>query len=150
MSDEIAKPADLESLTLEQIQERTAERIAAREAKRGARQAERERLEAIKELETEEALDAAVEEHGERKVARIDYDGGSIIIKRPTQALYKKFIDGKKQQSDEQLVLASSCVLYPSKEEFNRLVQELPGLLSVVANAAVRLAGFRSEEISSK
>jgi hypothetical protein len=46
--------------------------------------------------------------------------------------------------------LIAGCLIHPSKEEFNKLQDETPALLSKANNAAVKLAGVEQSDVEGK
>lgn len=95
------------------------------------------------------ALDKAQSEHGAKAVRLVRTDVGAVIVRRPHVAAYRKFQDGESStQVTEELV--KSCLLYPSKSEWDKLMNVQPGVLTKVANACVELAGFRLSDVKGK
>lgn len=111
------------------------------------------RNELLEKLSTEEraALDAAEREHGEigRKIAVVVTVEGAVIVKRPHRLVVKAFIDGKATFEDMEKVSKLSLV-YPSKEAFVKLLEELPAAAGVIAGEVLELAGMNAKAFSGK
>lgn len=138
------------------------------QARLAAARAERERVAAesspaladaalLAEVEREEralagdkAFAAAVAEHGARRVARVSTDAGDVIVKAPHQAAYRRFVDAGKTTSDELERLVRPCIVHPTPAQYDDIARELPAVPTLAANAVLRLAGFRAEDVSGK
>lgn len=141
-----------------QLQERLAKAKAARlEVER--RREDAAELEALKaEVEREErgvvdrqAYERLEQEYGAKKIAIVDTDQGWVILKRPTNMLYKRFRDqGAEAKTADLERLVNPCVVHPDRAKFDAMVEETPALLDRAANAVVTLAGFRAKEVSKK
>jgi hypothetical protein len=101
-------------------------------------------------LADEEAMDQAEAEHGKRRVALVQTDLGAVIVKRPHPAIFKRFQDRGKTNTDALADLIRPCLLHPTLTGFERICEELPATLTRVADAITVLAGFRSDDISGK
>jgi hypothetical protein len=97
-----------------------------------------------------EALDAAQTQYGARTVRMVTTDDAAVIVRRPHHAAFRKFMDKGEVTSTSQEELALSCLVYPSKAEFDKLLRAQTGALIRIANACVELAGFRTEELKTK
>jgi hypothetical protein len=146
-----------ESPELAQLKAERARLVALRETREAARleAAELERLKL--EIADEEAIAKAECEHGpiDRDIAAVQSRGhGVVIVKRPTHAQYRLMIDsvssGKMQLSAINERFAFSCLVYPDKLDFERILKAESGLLERVANAAAKLAGLVVEEVQGK
>ncbi len=127
------------------------EKLAAEEAQKAASAAllaEVEREERA--LADDRAFAAAVAEHGVRRVARVHTDAGDVIVKAPHQATYRRFVDSGKTSSDELERLVRPCVVHPSAAAYDEIAKELPAVPTLAANAVLRLAGFRTEDVAGK
>jgi len=143
MSDDFdARVADLNAQR-EQIALRRQQR--ADEEERVQKLAEAERA-----LRDEEAVDAAEQEHGAKKIAVVQTDLGVVIVKRPHVATFRKFQDKGSTDSESLEKLVRPCLVYPKLPEFELICSELPATLLRVANAVTMLAGVRTEELAGK
>lgn len=136
------------------MNESAKDRLEAARAKRAelARKADDEAEEATeaRDADAEEAMLAAETEYGVGRVARVDTDRGAVVLKSPHSATYRKFRDEGKSNTAAFEKLVRPCVLFPSKEKFDALCDELPATLERCANAVVTLAGFRAETVEGK
>jgi hypothetical protein len=120
---------------------------AKREAERGAA----DELEAERRaLADEQAIESAEVEHSGKKLAYVHTDMGVIILKRSNALLFKRFQDQGKFKSKDVEILVRPCLVYPSADAFDRIVDELPAVLIECGNAVARLAGQRTEDLQGK
>lgn len=102
-------------------------------------------------LKEDTILAALVEEHGEKKLAKVDTDFGGIILLRSLPANYKRFADkGVEFKTVDVETLVRPCVRYPSLAEFDEIIKEQPGVLFACGNAIAHLAGVRKDALSGK
>lgn len=72
--------------------------------------------------------------------------GRMIVVKTPKAAAFQRFQD-RSNDSRKPLTTADlwdlvrTCRVYPEQRELSEIIEEAPGLLAVVANAAAELAG---------
>ena len=117
-----------------------------REGREEAAHAAAEELAALDEA----AIFEAEEKHGEKKIRVIRTEMGCVVVKRPNHVLYKKFRDKESARTEDLYGLVSKCIVHPTMQRFDAILDELPGTLDVVADAAIYLAGFRAKELSGK
>lgn len=101
-------------------------------------------------LKEEQALDKLVEQHGAKKLAKVDTPMGAVILLRPSAVAFNQFQehDGVKVANVRQFVLP--CVKYPTLPEFEEMIREQPGTLFACANALNHLAGVRKDQLAGK
>lgn len=141
----------------------TAARLAEVRARRAAIDDARARAEAAREatarLEREEraladaeALAAAEAQHGPegKRIRAIETPMGLIIVRRAGNASFRRFMDSAKATTDEAERLVRPCVVYPSRTEFDAILDEYPALWIRLAGAITKLAGHRAEELAEK
>lgn len=109
-----------------------------------------ELLQAKQRLEDEQAIDAAEREHGVRRIAVVETEGGAVIVKRPHANTFRKFQDKGTTDSQALETLVRPCLVHPTLARFESICAEEPAVLLRVANAVSRLAGVRAEELSGK
>lgn len=141
---------------LEARRAKAREELAAAEARRAARAAdvalerdvEREELAARNAI----AIADAEEKYGEigRHIAIIETDLGVVIVKRPNHLLFRRYQDASKATTEAFSKLVTPCLVYPTVDAFERLLEQLPATLLRTANAVCALAGVRGEEVSGK
>jgi hypothetical protein len=132
-----------------------AERAALSEAR-----AQREEARSIAEqlenetraLRDEQAIAKAEEEIGPqgKRIMCIQTDMGVVIVKKPHAVSFRKFQDKGETDHEDLLKLVSPCLVYPSKEQFAVLLDDLPATLQRCANAVATLAGVRVKEVTGK
>jgi hypothetical protein len=101
-------------------------------------------------LKEDEAFDAFSKEHGARAVALIRTEVGAVILRRPHIAAFRKFQDAGGLTSDTAEELVKASLLYPSKPELDKMLRQLPGILTGLASQCVELSGFRNQELKAK
>jgi hypothetical protein len=152
-----AEPEREESPELKSLRAERARLVEARE-KREAAKAEADEITRLKfEIAKEEAITNAEATHGplDDAIAAVDSRShGVIIVKRPAKAHYRQMIDavgaGKKALSVINEEFAFRCLVYPARDEFERILKEESGLLERVANAAAVLGGLVVSESQGK
>lgn len=142
-----------------ELEDRLAKARAARAASEAKLAAVVERDELARRVEAEEragrdadAIAAAIGDHGPlgTKIAAVETDLGVIIVKRSNPVLFKRFQDHGSTKTAELDKLVRPCLVYPTPDAFDRIVEELPATLSRVASAVCELAGIRSQEVQGK
>ncbi len=133
----------------EKIEELRAKRLeieARREADKLANADAEELARETRALADAEAIDAAEKEHGADGIRIVQTEEGVIIVKRPAQATYRKFIDTGKGDTESLDKLAAPCLVYPAKLEYRRLLDKYPHTVVACANAVCALAGAKPSE----
>lgn len=102
-----------------------------------------------------EALNAAETKHGKisapaPKIAAITTELGLVIVKRADVTLFRKFMDQESTSLAVTETLVVPCVIYPTKDAFERMQREQPAILVDVAQAVMRLAGVRQKSVMGK
>ncbi len=98
------------------------------------------------------AIREAVEKYGPvgKKIAVVETPEGVIVLKKANHLHFKRFQDAGEITTETCDMLVRSCVVYPSHERFDALLEELPAALVRCADAVSALAGARSKEVSGK
>jgi len=146
---------DEEKELLAQLEAAEAERDQKRErvAEKTRTNALRDRIEKAKREAAEaEKLEELIEEHGPLgKLFRVlTTDGGHMIaVKAAPRQIWRRFESGMdKSSAREELVRA--CVIYPSKAEFEDLVNRWPGLILQAVNEITILVTGKQQELTGK
>lgn len=103
-----------------------------------------------RELHADEAFEKAQLELGHKRVEIVRSEAGSVVIKRPMLAVYRRYQDEGEANHKTLRKLVEPCVVHPSLAEFDQMLEQLPHLLNRVADAVARLAGVTREEIAKK
>jgi hypothetical protein len=93
-----------------------------------------------------EALDAA---HGRTAVVRAKRGEWEVVFRKPKRMEWKRF-QGAKDTPEALEQLCKTLVVFPSKEAFDALLEEWPGLPVAAAEAIGELAGVSSKEDTGK
>lgn len=150
-------PTEAEQRVLDRLAELHERRVAL-EAKRETRlklTPEEQVAIAERALAADTRLDELEQEHGKIgvciQIVRLDdeTDGRAVILKRPNMTVFRRYQDGKNESKDVDN-LVRPCVLYPSKAEFDLLVQEKPFLIVRCGNVCSTLAGVRRDDVAAK
>lgn len=142
-----------------ELEARLAKARAAREAIDSAA-LERRNLELLR-LEVEaaeravveaEAISALEETHGPigRVIDVVATREGAVVVRRPEAITFRKFQDKASFKTVDLEAFVRPCLLYPSREAFDRLCEVVPAALTLAANAVARLGGMGQEEIAGK
>lgn len=88
-----------------------------------------------------------------KRVARVRSKDGEweIVLRRPTRAEYKQFRTRSHNPgtvADAQETLARQCVVYPSREAFDALLEEWPAIPEAASGAFSRLMGLAIDDDS--
>jgi hypothetical protein len=75
---------------------------------------------------------------------------GAVIVKRPTMNVFRRYQDSGTTETKDWENLVKPCVLYPTRAEFDAMVERVPMLLAHAANTCIHLAGLRAEDIKKK
>src|SRR5438105_12091413 len=90
--------------------------------------------------------------HGEVVLLRDPETGSEVVARKPPRAAYKRFrsmaFDPKKQ-ADAAEALMVDCVVHPSRDEWNALLEEYPALAETFAPEVLKLAGA-SQSVDAK
>lgn len=127
------------------------ERSAAVDAKRVLKAKRLEAEDAIHAAEDAEKLEELEAEHGPvgRMIAGFRTTLGLIVVKRAAGVAWHRFMSSKMKAKDEE-DLIRACLVFPTREKFNEIVEELPGVLPLLANKIGVLYGLKKEEDEGK
>jgi hypothetical protein len=153
-------------MTKEEIQAELAKTKAARVALEEGADEESRLLEELererRKLSDAQAIKSAEGQHGPayrfgeddavdgRKIAAVPTDLGVVIVKRPHQALVRRFQASKTSNSDDAMGLVGPSLVHPARSVFEEMLKEQDVILARVARAALELAGFRQKEMAGK
>jgi hypothetical protein len=138
---------------LEQIKAERAKLVAERE-KREAEQEVQDKLEREQRgLADERAIAKAEEEHGPlgKKIAAIYTEMGVVIVKRPAQMQFQRFIEAKSGDETAAAVkFVRPNVVHPDKATFDQYYEEQPAMIWRCSNQMLVLAGAKLQEVAGK
>lgn len=103
-----------------------------------------------RDLAGDEAFEKLALEHGAEKIALVPTDVGPVIVRRPHMASFRKYQDQGKATTNALELLTRPCVLYPTKEEWDLMVRDLPFVLNASGDAVCVLAGVSREGAEKK
>lgn len=92
-------------------------------------------------------------EDSHKRIAVVRHEGAEwcVVYRAPSRAEYKQFrsrINNPQTAPDAQEQLARQCVVYPSKEAFDALLEEWPAIPEASSKAFSRLMGLAVEDDS--
>jgi 23S rRNA-/tRNA-specific pseudouridylate synthase len=85
-----------------------------------------------------------------KAIKAVYVDTVMVVVKKPNHLHVKRFMDKEETKSEDLDMLVRPCLVYPSKAEFDALVEAHTALLAKAANAVSYLAGFRKEDLAKK
>ena len=110
--------------------------------------AERERIARL--TRNEQVFGDLEAEHGINRLRRVDTeDGRMIVVRRPAPVAFKRFQQSKTNVDDCD-ALVRTCLVYPSRDEYTKIIEDYPAKTVESANAASELAGIRRRELEGK
>lgn len=121
--------------------------------------AERDELESLRRQAVREenasrdasAIAKAEEDHGSEKIAILETELGSIVVKRPHH-LHHRTLANKSGAltTDDLLKYIKPCVVYPDARTLEAWLEELPGVLIPLSDLAFELARGGAREVAKK
>lgn len=97
-------------------------------------------------IPSKEQVEKATAEHGKKLIQIVcEKHGVTVLVKRPNRSEYKLFRsalndDVKKVEAAEKLLV--NCLVFPSKQEFLDILEDLPGLGDLMAGELVDEIGL--------
>lgn len=128
-------------------------------AKRAAREAAQAKAEAgdvdaqlRQAIEDEDAIAQAIADHGAigDAIALVETSMGTIIVKRPKQAVWRRFSDAPQTRGPDILTMVQACRVYPSAQRVEAILDTYPATLEVLGVACTTLAQSRTKEAAGK
>ncbi len=95
---------------------------------------------------SEEKIQALKEQHGE--VVSVETKAGVCVFKACTKAdhdRYQSLLFEQKTRSKASEVLVTSCVVYPTKDEFRTAAEKYPFIITTCYTAVSELGGFEAD-----
>lgn len=144
MSDPTNPPDELTAL-----REQLAAARAERERKLDAATQAEELDAARRELADEQAINAAIDEHGilGRDIVAVPTDFGTVIVKRPGALRWRRFQDSDNYKTEALEAFFLPCVVHPTQTELKAMLDKQPAILVRIGNAVTKLAGIRRDEL---
>lgn len=133
-----------------ELREKIAGEQRAREERAAAGTKDAQVASLEQQLVDEQAINAAIEKHGEGKVAVHRTPLGAVVTKRPVHMHYRRFINAKDISSDDAHKLVLTCLVHPTAARFEQIVEELPATSLLVAGQLLDLAAGRKVELEGK
>ena len=87
-----------------------------------------------------------------KRVAHIIGRNGAweVVLRKPTRAEYKRFrsmLHNDAQKADATESLARTCVVYPSREAFDSMLDEYPAIGDAAGGVLGELVGFTADQM---
>lgn len=133
----------------EQIAEIRAQREKlAQEARVRDEQDELQReLQALKDDQEVARISA---EHPAKRTKAVRTPLGCLLVKRPARGEYQRFIDRQEVTYATISAFVRPCLLYPTADRLDAILDEMPGLLTPIQDAVFELAGFAAKDKAVK
>lgn len=131
-------------------------KLAAARAPRDQKQAELERAAEIarltQEIADEPAIAEAVDKYGAvgDGVAILRTPEGAVVVTRPKQAVWRRFSDTKVTDGVAVYKLVRGCVVHPSLERLEAIIEKRPGALEQLGGLIAELAVARDADLAGK
>lgn len=138
---------------LEAARAKRAELDGARAEREAASALEAEVEEEERKLANAQAVADAEEKHGKvgKGIAVVPTSHGVIIVKKPNHVLFRKWRDDDEMTSCAKMEeFITPAVVYPSKAEFSRIINDQPALIDTVCTQVAALAGFKLKGAAGK
>lgn len=144
-----------EVLSDDDLQELRTRLEAARKAREQTNAAlvPNKRAELTRDLRDEEALHAAIKQHGAigKRIHAVYTDDGIVIVKAPKLSDFRLFQAAPPESRAEAMdTFVHSCLVYPTPLEYSRIEEKYPMIMSQLAGAASLLAGAELKHTASK
>jgi len=100
---------------------------------------------------TDEKIAELKAKYGE--LHQLSHDGESVVVTRPNRQQWKKFrafMNDDRKRGDAIESLLRECVVHPSLDELNSLLEVKPGLAEAFGSSVVELAGAAKTEAVEK
>lgn len=143
----------------EELEARRAKALARKNEIERARE-ERSALERLRvEVEAderaaldEEAIAKAESEHGPvgPKLRTVTTPLGIVIVKRPNALHFRKFMDAGSVKTTDLEKLIRPCLVHPTAQAFDQILEEVPAVIAELANECAALAGAQRKELGGK
>jgi hypothetical protein len=136
----------------EKLRAQAAELRLKREQREADEAPARELAAAQQQLRDEQALQEAIDAHGQIGVAltTVQTTMGLVILKRASAMRFRRFQDKGDAQTEDVLALVRPCVVWPAANELDAILNDLPATLTRLAGAVIALAGQGGESLVKK
>jgi len=137
---------------IQALRDKAAAARAAREAAQVKRETEPEDVRLMREIETEDAIAAAIEAHGAvgDKLAVIRTPLGVVILQRPSKPVWRRFSDSKENTGKEGRGFVVPCLVHPTAGRFDEIEREYPAIIEQAVTLLTDLAVARDKEATGK
>lgn len=137
---------------LDVLRAKLAAAKAPREQKQAALERESEIARLTQEIADEPAIAEMVDKHGAvgDGVAILRTPEGAIVVTRPKQAVWRRFSDTKVTDGVAVYKLVRGCVVHPSLERLEAIIEKRPGALEQLGGLIAELAVARDADLAGK
>lgn len=125
---------------------------APRDQKQAALEREAEIARLTQEIADEPAIAEMVDKHGAvgDGIAILRTPEGAVVVKRPQQAVWRRFSDTKNTDGPAVYKLVRGCVVYPSLERLEAIIEKRPAALEQLGGLISELAIARDADLAGK
>lgn len=99
---------------------------------------------------TEAEITALEATHKRVSVVRSKQGEWEVAYRKPTRTEYKRFRAAVGSNPDAQETLCRQIVVFPSKEAYDALLEDWPGIPEASGQAIMYLSGIQAQEDTSK
>lgn len=137
---------------LEALRAKLAAARAPREQKQAGLEREAEIARLTQEIADEPAIAEMVDRHGAvgDGIAILRTPEGAVVVTRPKQAVWRRFSDTKVTNGESVYKLVRGCVVHPSLERLEAIIEKRPGALEQLGGLIAELAVARDADLAGK
>ena len=137
---------------LEALRAKLAAARAPREQKQASLEREAEIARLTQEIADEPAIAEMVDRHGAvgDGIAILRTPEGAVVVTRPKQAVWRRFSDTKVTNGESVYKLVRGCVVYPSLERLEAILEKRPAALEQLGGLISELAVARDADLAGK
>ena len=137
---------------LEVLRAKLAAAKAPREQKQAALERDAEIARLTQEIADEPAIAEAVDKYGAvgDGIAILRTPEGAVVVTRPKQAVWRRFSDTKVTDGASVYKLVRGCVVHPSLERLEAIIEKRPAALEQLGGLISELAVARDADLAGK
>lgn len=134
------------------VRAQVAAKRAARVAKQAALETKADEAALLQELADEDAIAKAMDDHGAigDAIDTLPTSLGVIIVRRPKQAVWRRFSDSGAMKGSDIHTLVRQCLVHPAPAQFDAICEAYPATLELAGGKVATLAQSRTKEAAEK
>lgn len=109
-------------------------------------------MEPIKDLSDEEFAELAAKHGGASSLGKVSSVLGCVVLRKPAKGEYARFKSQVRAGNGDAGIehLVRLCVVHPSKELFDQMVEDRPGILDLCSSTISALSGQLTADVAKK